>query len=179
MRTKILILTFLILTISSYGQDLIEKYPDIKNEKIRIDKNDSLNKIILENEEFLDQMTDGGGILTGFYDENKEIIKIEVLVSKSTGVQEYSFYLKNESPILIIDNFKRFAWNEKTGEFDYTRFDGGFNGNYLFENNKLIDLISLGHNRFEDDQIDIEETFLDENEYYVNLIKKTLENIEK
>ena len=179
MRTLILILTFFILTISSYGQGLIDKYPDIKNQKIEIDNNSSLNKIKLENEEFLEQMTDGGGILKGFYDEKNKIRKIEILVSKSTGVQEYNFYLKNESPFLIIDNFRRFAWNEKSSEFDYTKFDGGFNGIYIFDNRKLIDHISLGHNRFEDDQIDIEETFLDENENYVNLIKKTLENIEK
>lgn len=179
MRVKILILTFLILTIKSYGQDLIDEYPDIKNEKIKIDNNDSLSKISFENEEFLGQMTDGGGILTGFYDENQEIRKVEILVFKSIGVQEYSFYLRKENPILIIDNFKRFAWNEKTDEFDYTKFDGGLNGTYLFKNKKLIDFISLGHNRFEDDQIDIEKTFSKESEYYINLIKETLQNIEK
>ena len=176
MRTKTIILICLLLTISSYGQDLMEKYPEIKHQKNEIDKNKSLNKIVLENEEFLEQMTDGGGILTGLYDENKEIRKIEVKVFISTGVQEYSFYLKNENLILIIDNFKRFAWNEKTSEFDYDKFDGGFSGTYLFKNKNLIDHISLGHNRFEDDQIDIQETFLNEINYYKNLIKKRLAN---
>ncbi len=177
MRTKNLILIFLILTVSSYGQDLIEKYPEILKEKNKIDNNDSLDKIVFENEEFLEQMTDGGGLLTGIFNKNKEIKKIEVRVSKSTGVQEYNFYLKDEKPILILDRFKRFAYNEKSNEFDYSNFDGGFSGTYLFKNNKLIDHISLGHNRFEDDQIDIEETFLNEIKYYVDLIKKRLANI--
>src|SRR5690554_4082884 len=100
MRTKTTILILLFLTISTYGQDLVGKYPDIRNERIQIDKNDSLKKIVLENEEILENMTDGGGILTGFYDEKKEIRKIQVQIFLSTGVQEYDFYLKNESPIL-------------------------------------------------------------------------------
>ena len=178
MRTKTTILILLLLPISTYGQDLVRKYPDIRNEKIQIDKNDSLKKIVLENEEFLEHMTDGGGILTGFYDEKKEIRKIQVQVFLSTGVQEYDFYLKNESPILILDDFKRFAWNEKTNEFDYSKFDGGFSGTYLFKDEELIDQISLGHNRFEDDQIDIEKTFLEEFNYYLELMKKRLANNE-
>ena len=176
MRTKTTILILLLLTITSYGQDLVGKYPDIKNERIQIDKNDSVKKIVLENEEFLDNMTDEGGILTGFYDEKKEIRKIQVQVFLSTGVQEYDFYLKNENPILILDDFKRFAWNEKTNEFDYDKFDGGFSGTYLFKDEELIDQISLGHNRFEDDQIDIEKTLLEELNYYLELIKKRLAN---
>lgn len=168
----------LLLTISTYGQDLIGKYPDIRNERIQIDKNDSLKKIVLENEEFLKNMTDGGGMLTGFYDEKKEIRKIQVQVFLSTGIQEYEFYLKNESLILILDDFKRFAWNEETNEFDYNKFDGGFSGIYLFKDERLIDQIRLGHNRFEDDQIDIEKTFMEELNYYLELIKKRLANNE-
>ncbi|UAB85818.1 hypothetical protein INR75_07350 [Zunongwangia sp. SCSIO 43204] len=55
------------------------------------------------------------------------------------------------------------------------KFDGGFDGIYIFRNRKLIDQISLGHNRFEDDSIDAEETFLKELEIYKKKISKKLE----
>ena len=176
MRTKTIFLIYLILTVSSYGQNLIEKYPNIEKIKIQIDQNDSLNKIILENQEFLKQMTDGGGELKGFYDQNGIIKKIEVLIFQSTGIQEYDFYLKDENPVLIIDRFKQFAWDEKLNQIDYNKFDGGFYGTFIFRDNHLIDHISVGHNRFEDDQIDIEHTFLSEFSDYIDLIKKRLAN---
>lgn len=174
MRTKTIFIILLFLTIYSFGQGLIEKYPNIEIEIIKIDQNDSLKTIVIENEEFLEKMTDGGGELVGFYDENQKIRKIEVRIFQSIGVQEYYFYLKDEIPILIIDRFKQFAWNEKLDDFDNTRFEGGFYGTYLFDNNHLIDQISLGHNRFEDDQIDAEKTFLNEFRSYIEQIKKRL-----
>ena len=166
----------LLMTLSVFGQGIIEKYPEIQIEKNQIDQNDSLETIKLENEEFLENMTDGGGRLIGPYDKNGIVRKIEVIVYISHGVQEYDFYLMDESPILIEDRFKQFAWNKESNSFDYSHFDGGFHGTYIFQNSHLKDQISLGHNRFEDDQIDIEETFISEYENYLEKIKKRLAN---
>ncbi len=58
---------------------------------------------------------------------------------------------------------------------DKNKFDGGFDGIYIFRNRELIDQVSLGHNRFEDDSIDAEETFLKELEFYKNKISEKLE----
>lgn len=162
------------LTLNIQGQELIDKYPEYKSEKLKIDQNESLKSIKLENEDFLDNMTDGGGELIGFYDLTGTIRKIEVTIFISHGVQKYSFYLKEEIPFFIDDNFQQFAWNEKTSTFDYNRFDNGFHGTYIFQDGHLIDHISLGHNRFEDDQIDIEETFRSEWENYLEKIKKLI-----
>ena len=164
------------MTFSVLGQGLFEKFPEVQNEQILIDQNDSLLTVSIENEDFLENMTDGGGHLKGFYDKNGSIRKIEVIVFISIGVQEYDFYLKNESPILIEDRFKQFSWSEETSSFDYNHFDGGFHGTYIFQNGHLVDHISLGHNRFEDDRIDIEETFMGEFESYLDKIKKRLAN---
>ena len=173
---KFLILITLLFSFSSFGQGLIDKYPEIKKEKIKIDQSDSLRTITIENEDFLENMTDGGGKLKGFYNTQKIIRKIEVIVYLSYGIQEYDFYLKNETPILIQDRFRQFAWDEESDSFDSNHFDVAFNGTYIFQNSHLVDLISLGHNRFEDDQIDIEETFMSEFETYLKKIKKRLAN---
>ncbi|GHE67760.1 hypothetical protein GCM10011340_24160 [Roseivirga thermotolerans] len=164
------------MTLKIQGQGLIDKYPEIKTAKVKIDQNDSLKIIKLENEEFLENMTDGGGELKGFYDFTGTVRKIEVTIFISHGVQEYVFYLREETPFFIDDKFKQFAWNEETSTLDYDRFDGGFHGTYIFREGYLIDQISLGHNRFEDDQVSIEETFKSECENYLEKIKKRLAN---
>lgn len=161
-------------TLTVQGQALIDKYPEVQAMKMKIDLNDSLKSVKMENEEFLDHMTDGGGELIGFYDSTGTIRKIKVTVFISYGVQEHVFYLNEETPILIDDTFQQFAWNEETSTFDYDRFDGGFHGTYIFQDGHLIDQISLGHNRFEDDQIDIEETFKSECESYLESIRTRL-----
>jgi hypothetical protein len=97
----------LVLTLTIQGQGLIDKYPKVQTEKTKIDQNDSLKRIKLENEEFLEQMTDGGGELKGFYDLTGSVRKIEVTVFISHGVQEYSFYLKDENPIVIDDRLRQ------------------------------------------------------------------------
>ena len=59
---------------------------------------------------------------------------------------------------------------------DKNNFDGGFSGTYIFRNKQLIDQISTGDNRFEDDSIDAEETFLKELEFYKKKISEKLES---
>ena len=54
--------------------------------------------LYLENKEFLEKETDGGGELRGLYDTNGSVRKIEVIVFLSYGVQEYDFYIIDETP---------------------------------------------------------------------------------
>lgn len=174
MTNSFILLITLFFTNLIWSQGLVEKYPEIQQEKTKVDQNDSLLTLSIENEAFLETMTDGGGELKGFYDKNGNIKKIEVRIYLSNGIQSYDFYLANEQPIVIIDQFKHFVWEEELNEFDYSQSKIGFKGTYIFENNQLIDQISLGHNRFEDDQIDIEETFMKEFESYFKKIREQL-----
>ena len=77
--------------------------------------------------------------------------------------------------MLVRDRAKYFGYDTKSNQIDKNNFDGGFSGIYIFRNRKLIDQISLGHNRFENDSIDAEETFLKEIEFYKNKIFEKLE----
>lgn len=172
-ETAVFIFT-LILTLTIQGHTLIDKYTEIQAEKVKIDHNKSQKSVTMVNEEFLEHLPDGGGELIGFYDLTGSVRKIEVTLYISHGVQEYSFYLKDETPFFIEDNFINFAWDEETSTFDYDRFDGGFHGTYIFLDGHLIDNTGLGHNRFEDDQIDIEDTLKAECENYLQKIKKRL-----
>ncbi|GAB5465755.1 MAG: hypothetical protein Kapaf2KO_11910 [Candidatus Kapaibacteriales bacterium] len=152
------------------GKDLAEKYPNILSYKNNVDKDDSLVALELINEEFMEQTTDGGGELIGYYDSDSIVRKIEVTVYLSNGIQEYTYYLQNHKPLLIYDSFSQYRWDETMNSFDYTNFDLWFHGTYIFSDGELIDHISLGHNRFEDDEIDIEKTFKTECNYFLEKI---------
>ena len=41
-----------------------------------------------------------------------------------------------------------------------------FEGNFYFDNNKILDHVTLGHNRFENDSNDPEKEFLETADYY-------------
>ena len=176
MKLTTLIGSSIFIGVTFYGQGLIDKYPAIKFEKELIDKDDSLITTVLENEDFLDQMGDGGGKLKAYYNKELDVKKIEVTLFKSYGIQLYTFYAINEKLIFIKDRFKQFEFNIETNTFDYSKFDGGYYGAYIFENNILIDLVSIGHNRFENDTIDAEAIFIIEFNGYLNLIKNKLTN---
>ena len=173
---RLVLILFLFTGLSLSAQNLIEKYPDVKELKKALDNKDSLQSIIVENEDFIEGSLDGGGELIGFYDAaNNEIRKITVTLFLSYGIQYYSFYLENEELVLVRDRAKYFGYDTKSNQMDKNKFDGGFSGIYIFRNRKLIDQISLGHNRFEDDSIDAEETFLKELEFYKNKLSEKLE----
>lgn len=161
--------------ISLKAQDILERYPEIVEIKKSIDTNESLKSVILENDDFIDDSLDGGAELIGFYNgATQEVRKISITLFLSYGIQNYYFYLNNEKLVLVIDKFKQFAYDEELNKFDNHNFDGKFVGTYIFSDNHLIDHISLGHNRFEDDSIDIEETWLKELDFYSKKISEAL-----
>jgi len=62
MRQLILILTLILLTQSSVGQGLSERHPDILSFMNKINRElTSYEKVIVENEDLIEQMTNGGG----------------------------------------------------------------------------------------------------------------------
>ena len=51
---RLLILPFLFIVLSINAQSIIEKYPDVEELEKALDNNDSLQSIILENEDFIE-----------------------------------------------------------------------------------------------------------------------------
>jgi hypothetical protein len=126
---------------------------------------DSLN---LENEEFMENMTDGGGSLTAYF-QNGEILKIKEWIGLSNGIMQHSYYYKNEQLVYVLETEEYFAVNDSM-ELDYSKLDKMFRGDFYFQNNKLIDIATLGHNRFEDNANDPEKEFLKNSINYKKII---------
>ncbi|HMK20597.1 MAG TPA: hypothetical protein VK492_20495 [Chitinophagaceae bacterium] len=96
-----------------------------------------MRKVTLENEEFLTNMTDGGGELTGFY-KNKEIKKIHEWIGLSNGISIKEFYFDKGQLILVYEKFDSFVFDDKKNEFDLAKTKTVFEGRYYFSNKKIF-----------------------------------------
>lgn len=138
-----------------------------KIEDIHLDT--SLKSVTLQNEEFLKNMTDGGGELTGFY-KGKKVYRIYQSVGISYGVYITEYYFWKNRLMFVRDKFNSYVYNDSLGTFDYTKINTTYSGSYYFKDQKLIHQTSSGHNRFEGDSIDVEKTLLNESNEAYNFI---------
>jgi hypothetical protein len=143
----------------------------IEKEVQAINSENTFQKIVLENQDFLENNTDGGSELTGYY-KGGQIKKIKQWVGLSNGNEIKEFYFKNGHLIFVHEQFLSFVFDNKKEQFDLTKTEKTFDGRYYFNNKKLIESMATGHNRFEDDTIDPEKTLLAEAMDYLMLLNK-------
>jgi hypothetical protein len=118
-----------------------------KVELIDLEKNYETK--VLNNEKFLDNMTDGGGQLTGYFKDGK-IVKIVERLGLSYGVKTYEYYFANDELLLVKEKEEDFPDTENNGTLDYTKVELAFEGNYYFNSGKMIDSQTEGQKRFSD-----------------------------
>ena len=124
------------------------KYKKIQKIVAKIDKTKFKDSVHLENEEFMKNMTDGGGSLTGYF-QNGKLTRLDEWYGLSWGVLQVSYYFDNNDLVFVNEKEDHFYVDDSIG-IDPFRFDGQFRGEYYFAKGKLFDEVSLGHNRFED-----------------------------
>jgi phosphomevalonate kinase len=164
-----LLLVLLSFITASYGQSKDDQIKAIRKEFTAINKATTFKKVTLENEEFLENMTDGGGALTGLY-QSGTIRKIHQWVGVSNGIEIKEYYFKNGRLIFVYEKFNSFVYDNKKAQLDQSKTETTFEGRYYFNNLRLIDYVTTGHNRFEDDAIDPEKTLLVEADDYIRLL---------
>src|SRR6187549_1459111 len=126
-----------VILIVSFAQTKDEQIKLIRKKFEAINKDTTLRKVTLENEEFLTNMTDGGGELTGFYN-NKQIKKIYEWIGLSNGISIKEFYFDKGQLIFVYEKFNSFVFDDKKDEFDLTKIKTIFEGRYYFSNKKLF-----------------------------------------
>ena len=128
----------------SFDQTKEEQIKSVRKKFEIINRDTTLRKVALENEEFLTNMTDGGGELTGFY-KNKEIKKIYEWIGLSNGISTKEFYFDKEQLIFVYEKFDSFVFDDKKNEFDLTKTKTIFEGRYYFNNEKLFSKSTKGN----------------------------------
>ena len=130
--------------IVSFAQTKDEQIKLIRKKFEVINKDTTLRKVVLDNEEFLENMTDGGGKLAGFY-RNKEIKKIYEWIGLSNGISIKEFYFDKGQLIFVYEKFNSFVFDDKKDEFDLTKIKTIFEGRYYFNNEKLFSKSTKGN----------------------------------
>ena len=162
---QIITVIFLLNSSILSGQDISIKYNDLINRVEQIEKDNSFEKVTLENEELMSQMSDGGGELTGYFKRGK-VQKITMKLGFSYGVSTSHYYFSEGKLIFIKKVLEKFPYIESEANFDYSNLVTSFVGNYYFRNEKLIDSDFRGQNDFEKQSNHTETILLNEVEDY-------------
>ncbi len=103
----------------------------------RINGDTSYLKKTLENEQFLEHMTDGGGALTGYF-KNGKLVKLVERVGLSSCISIYEYYFENGQLIFVYRLEKVFPYDNESGLFDYTKQEVSMECRFYLVNGKLI-----------------------------------------
>jgi len=133
-----------VIFIVSFAQTKNEQIKLIRKKFEIVNRDTTLRKVNLENEEFLTNMTDGGGELTGFY-KNKEIKKIYEWIGLSNGISIKEFYFESGQLVFVYEKFDSFVFDDKKNEFDLSKTKTIFEGRYYFNNEKLFSKSTKGN----------------------------------
>lgn len=131
-----------------YSQPNDTKIENIRQLFIDINNDKSFHIVKLENDEFLEEMPDGGGSLTGYF-KGDTIYKMALWIGLSFGIRQYEYYFKNEQPFFIYETEDDFLINS-SGEMDQTKLKRGFEGRYYLDGRRVLEIKNHGEKRFEE-----------------------------
>jgi len=109
----------------------------------QINKDTGYTTKTLDNEQFLEHMTDGGGKLTGYF-KNGKLVKIVEWVGFSFCVNISEYYLKDNKLIFAYTQGSQFSYVDSLAGFDYDKLALTMECRYYFENGKMIKSILNG-----------------------------------
>lgn len=139
---------------TSFAQSKEEMVRLVRKEFQAINNDSTLKTVVLNNEDFLDEMPDGGGSLTGFYKDGK-IRKIVEWIGISHGINIREFYFKDNQLIFVYTQFKSFVYDEKKDTLDLMHTTLTSEGRYYFKDGKLISSIGAKEDSLKKEAADL------------------------
>lgn len=144
----ILVIFFLSHFETSYSQTHEQITYNIKLEFQRINSLNNLKQIELENEAFMKLLTDGGGSLIGYFEDEK-LIKVIEKFGLSYGVVLTEFYLKDDQLIFVYQTEDHFGGMYDSLEnwigYDYKKsLENQYQGRYYFHDGRKVKVLQNG-----------------------------------
>jgi hypothetical protein len=155
----------------SHAQTQSELIAAIRKNFRSINADRALTKKMLSNEEFLENMPDGGGELTGYFKKDS-IVKIVEWIGLSYGNRTREFYFKNNKPFFVYEKLESFIIIDSTREMDYSKTKKTFEGRYYFNKDILIEQKTTGKRTFEDESAGIVKELLESAKENIKLLKQ-------
>ncbi|MEO7210541.1 MAG: hypothetical protein ABIY35_06330 [Chitinophagaceae bacterium] len=127
---------------------------------------------ILDNEEFMGQITDGGGQVTGYFKKG-QLVKIDEFIGLSSCVNTTTYYLKDNKLIFVYTQGKEFQYVDSIATFNSSIQTVTMECRFYFENDKMIESIFKGATRCGGPPLDSwAKNYLDDTTRYIDLFTK-------
>jgi hypothetical protein len=137
------LLLFSLLTFAQTNNDKINK---IRKTVEQINKDSGYTIKKLENEEFLEQMTDNGGQLSAYFKKG-QLVKIIEWIGLSSCVDITEYYLQDNQLIFTYTKGSEWPYIDSLQTFDENKLNKTMECRFYFDNNKLIKSILNGATR--------------------------------
>jgi hypothetical protein len=157
MRTTLFILS-VFFSVTLFGQTN-DRVGSIRKTVDQINTDTAYKKKILVNEQWMEQMTDEGGALTGYF-KNGQLLKIIEYVGLSSCTSIYEYYLQDTTLIFVYGQEKVFKYNESLNTFDPNIQTVAMECRFYFDKGKLIKSKVSGQPRCSDIPTDADSTNL-------------------
>ena len=112
----------------------------------KINTDNTLKTIYLENDEIPGEPTDGGSSLSGFV-RVKTICKMDFWIGLSYCIRQYSYYLNDNGQLVFIYETERDFPEDKQRGLKHSRTVLAFEGRYYLDNGQVIDTKLKGKKR--------------------------------
>lgn len=112
-----------------------------------INHDSTLKKIKVDEDEFSEESSDGGGDVTAWYKKDT-IRKVVIEIGLSWGLTREEYYFDKGQVFFIYETEKSFPVSSDKHSLDPTKLDLNFEGRYYFDRQKLIDIKLKGQRRF-------------------------------
>jgi hypothetical protein len=166
---NLLILVCFFNSTTLLAQEIVDLKTSINNTVTKINKEKNTAIKYVSNVQYIKYNNNAGAVKGVF--KNKECIKIIRVIGTEYNYIIDEYFLKNEKLIYVSEVQNNFEYNDTLAAYDYEKIGLHFSGSYWFNNNKEIDEISTGHNRFEGDEAEAEKDFLADVKQYLALLK--------
>ena len=118
----------------------------VRKEVERINTDTSYTTRSIENEQFLQQMTDGGGDMTGYF-HNGELVKIIERVGLSSCVNITEYYFDDSNLIFVYAIGREFLYVDSLAAFDASSQSTTMECRFYFNDGEVIHKILHGQTR--------------------------------
>ncbi|MEQ1625574.1 MAG: hypothetical protein ABL870_12820 [Sediminibacterium sp.] len=116
-------------------------------ERINITKGYTIRK--LENDQFLDQIPDGGGLLTGYF-KNGKVEKINEWIVLSSCTITTVYYIENNNLIFTYTIGSEFPYIDSLNKFDNKNSIKKMECKFFYHNGAIVKSILTGSTRCDD-----------------------------
>jgi len=113
-------------------------------EKINRDTGYSIRKLTAE--DFLNQVPDNGGELTGYFKKG-QLVKIIEWIGLSSCVKVTEYYLQGDKLIFTYTKGSESPYIDSLQEFDHSKLNTTMEYRFYFDNNKVVKKILNGSTR--------------------------------